>query len=58
VLRRIFGPKRDEDAGSWKKLHNLEIHNSYSSPVIVSAIKSRTVQRTRNVAYMEKMRNI
>jgi hypothetical protein len=32
VLRRIFGPKRDEVTGEWRKLHNEELHNSYSSP--------------------------
>jgi hypothetical protein len=32
VLRRIFGPKRDEVTGEWKKLHNEELHNLYSSP--------------------------
>jgi hypothetical protein len=43
VLRRIFGPKREED-GSWKKLHNDELHNLYSSPNIVRAIKSRRMR--------------
>jgi hypothetical protein len=38
VLRRIFGPKRKED-GSWRKLHNDELHNLYSSPNIVRVIK-------------------
>jgi hypothetical protein len=38
VLRRIFGPKMDED-GSWRKLHNDELHNLYSSPNIVRVIK-------------------
>jgi hypothetical protein len=40
VLRRIFGPKREED-GSWRKLHNDELHDLYSSPNIVRVIKSR-----------------
>jgi hypothetical protein len=40
VLRKIFGPKREED-GSWRKLHNDEIHSLYSSPNIVRVIKSR-----------------
>jgi hypothetical protein len=40
VLRRIFGPKRKED-GSWRKLHNDELHGLYTSPNIVSVIKSR-----------------
>jgi hypothetical protein len=41
VLRRIFGPKRDEVRGEWKKLHNEELHNLYSSPDIIRQIKSR-----------------
>jgi hypothetical protein len=41
VLRRIFGPKRDEVTGEWKKLHNEELRNLYSSPSIVRIIKSR-----------------
>jgi hypothetical protein len=43
VLRRIFGPKRDEVTGEWRKLHNeeLELHNLYSSPYIIRQIKSR-----------------
>jgi hypothetical protein len=40
MLRRIFGPKRDED-GSWRKLHNDKLHGLYSSPNIVRVIKSR-----------------
>jgi hypothetical protein len=41
VLRRIFGPKRDEVTGGWRKLHNEELHNLYSSPSIIRLIKSR-----------------
>jgi hypothetical protein len=41
VLRRIFGPKRDEVMGEWRKLHNGELHNVYSSPCIIRQIKSR-----------------
>jgi hypothetical protein len=41
VLRRIFGAKRDEVTGEWRKLHNEELHNLYSSPNIVREIKSR-----------------
>jgi hypothetical protein len=41
VLRRIFGPKRDEVTGGWRKLHNEELHNLYSSPSIIRMIKSR-----------------
>jgi hypothetical protein len=39
VLRRIFGPKREEVAGDWRRLHNEELHNLYASPDIVSVIK-------------------
>jgi hypothetical protein len=41
VLRRIFGPKRDEVTGDWRKLHNEELHNLYFSPNIIRMIKSR-----------------
>jgi hypothetical protein len=41
VLRRIFGPKRDHVTGDWRKLHNKELHNLYSSPYIIRMIKSR-----------------
>jgi hypothetical protein len=40
VLRRIFGPKRDDVMGEWRKLHNEELHNLYSSPTIIRQIKS------------------
>jgi hypothetical protein len=36
VLRRIFGPKKDEVTGDWKKLHNVELHKFYSSPDILN----------------------
>jgi hypothetical protein len=49
VLRRIFGPKRKDD-GSWRKLHNDEIHGLYSSPNIVRVIKSRRMRWTGHVA--------
>jgi hypothetical protein len=41
VLRRIFGPKRDEATGEWRKVHNEELNYLYSSPNIVGLIKSR-----------------
>jgi hypothetical protein len=44
VLRRIFGPKRDEVTGGWRKLNNEEIHNMYSSPSIIRMIKSRRMR--------------
>jgi hypothetical protein len=39
VLRGIFGPKRDEETGGWRNLHNEELHNLYSSPSIIGIIK-------------------
>jgi hypothetical protein len=51
VLRRIFGPKREED-GSWRKLHNDELHSLCSSPNIVRAIKSRRLRWVEDVARM------
>jgi hypothetical protein len=53
MLRRIFGPKREED-GSWRKLHNDELHNLYSSPNIVRVIKSRRMKLAGHVARMER----
>jgi hypothetical protein len=44
VLRRIFGPKRDDMTGDWRKLHNEELHNLYSSPNIIRMIKSRRMR--------------
>jgi hypothetical protein len=51
VSKEIFGPKRGED-GSWRKLHDDEIHGLYSSPNIVRVIKSRTV---RWVGHVERL---
>jgi hypothetical protein len=48
---RIFGPKREED-GSWRKLHNDELHNLYSSPNIVRVIKSKRMRWAGHVAHM------
>jgi hypothetical protein len=44
MLRRIFGPKRDEVTGGWRKFHNEEFHNLYSSPSIIRMIKSRRMK--------------
>jgi hypothetical protein len=44
VLRRIFGPKRDEVTGEWRKLHNEELRDLYSSPNIIRIIKSRRMR--------------
>jgi hypothetical protein len=51
VMRRIFGPKREED-GSWRKLHNDELHSLYSSPNIVRVIKSGRLRWAGHVARM------
>jgi hypothetical protein len=55
VLRKIFGPKMEED-GSWRKLHNDELHSLYSSPNIVRVIKSRRMRWAGHVARMEEGR--
>jgi hypothetical protein len=55
VLRRIFGPKREEVAGDWKRLHNEELHDLYASPNIIRVIKSRNLRWVWHVAYMTEM---
>jgi hypothetical protein len=57
VLRKIFGPKREED-GSWRKLHNDELHGLYSSPNIVRVIKSRRMRWAGHVARMGEGRGV
>jgi hypothetical protein len=57
VLRRIFGPKREE-GGSWKKLHNDELHSLYSSPNIVRVIISRKIRWVGHVARMGEGRGV
>ena len=52
VLRRIFGPKRDEVTGGWRKLHNEELNNLYSSPNIIRVIKLRRMRWAGHVARM------
>jgi hypothetical protein len=52
VLRRTFGPKRDEVRGKWRKLHNEELNDLYSSPNIVRVIKSRKIRWAGHVARM------
>jgi hypothetical protein len=56
VLRRIFGPKRDEVTGGWRKLHHEELHGLYSSPSIIRAIKARRMRWTGYVALMGEVR--
>jgi hypothetical protein len=50
VLRRIFGPKTDEVTGWWRKLHNEELHNLYSSPNIIRIIMSRRMRLAGHIA--------
>jgi hypothetical protein len=57
VLRRIFGPKRDDVTGDWRKLHNEELHNLYSSPNIIRMVKSRRMKWAGHVARMGETRN-
>jgi hypothetical protein len=57
VLRKIFGPRREED-GSWRKLHNDELHSLYSSPNIVREIKLRSMRWAEHVARMEEGRGV
>jgi hypothetical protein len=57
VLRRIFGPKRDEMNGDLRKLHNEELHNLYSSPNIIRMIKSRRMRWAGHVARIGEKRN-
>jgi hypothetical protein len=57
VLIRIFGPKRDEVIGGWRKRHNEELHNLYRSPSIIRIIKSRRMRWAGHVARMGKKRN-
>jgi hypothetical protein len=54
VLRRIFGPKRDEVTGEWRKFHNEELRDLYSSPSIIRIIKSWRMRWAGNVARMER----
>jgi hypothetical protein len=54
VLRRIFGPKRDEVTGGWRKLHNEELHNLYTYPNIIRMMKSRRMRWAGHVARMER----
>jgi hypothetical protein len=54
VLRRIFGPKRDEAIGEWRRLHNEELNDLYSSPNVIRVMKSRRMRWAGRVVRMGK----
>jgi hypothetical protein len=58
VLRKLFGPKRDEITGECRKLHNEELHNLYSSPNIIRQIKSRRIRSAGHVARMGEEKKV
>jgi hypothetical protein len=58
VLRGIFGPKRDEVTGEWRKLHNEELHNLYSYPDIIRQVKSRRMRWAGHVARIGEERKV
>jgi len=58
VLRRIFGPRRDEVIGEWRRLHSEELNDLYSSPNIVRVIKSRRMRWDGHVAHMGEERGV
>jgi hypothetical protein len=58
VLRRVFGPTRDEVTGEWRKLHNEELNDLYSLPNIVRVVKSRRMRWAGNVAHMREDRGV
>jgi hypothetical protein len=57
LLRRLLGPKRDEVTGDWRKLHNAELHNLYSSPNIIRMIKSRKMRWAGHDTRMKEKSN-
>jgi hypothetical protein len=58
VLRRIFGPKKDEVTGEWRKLHNEEFHDLYSSPSIITRIRARRMRWAGHVARTGEKKNV
>ena len=58
VLRKVFGPKRDEVTGEWRKLHNEELNDLYSLPNIVLVVKSRRMRWAGHVARMGEDRGV
>ena len=57
-MLRIFGPKRDEVTGEWRKLHNEVLNNLYCPPSIVRVIKSRRMRKVGNVTRKEESRDV
>ena len=57
LLKKIFGAKKDEITGEWRKLHNAELHASYSSPNIIRSLRSRRLRWAGHVARMDQSRN-
>jgi hypothetical protein len=58
VLRRVFGPERDEVAEEWRKLHNEELNDLYSLPNIVRVVKSRIMRWAGHVVHMGEERGV
>jgi hypothetical protein len=58
VYTYLYGQKRDEVTGGWRKLHNEELHNLYSSPSIIRMVKSRRIRWVEYVACMGEKRNV
>ena len=58
VLGRLFGPKRDEITGYWRKLHNEELNDLYSSPSVVRVSKSRRMREAEHVTRMGKNKGV
>jgi hypothetical protein len=58
MLRRNYGPRREGERGGWRKLHNEELHNLYSSPSIIRIIKSRGMRWAGHLARTGEKRNV
>jgi len=58
VFRRIFGPRRDKVTGEWSRLHNEELNDLYSPPIIVRVIKSRRMRWAGHVVRMVEERGV